>query len=440
MIQRTCLVLLVLAWPGVPVVQAQAPAAGGQVLLFGTAGGATSAQAPPTEKLDVFDEHSLELRWGQGGWQLWAGQLLLKDFGRKEQDGRVVLDLIRELHLNARGRLGSPHAVAEYWLSDGKPPQAAPNGAHTLAFDPLTLSVLQVNNQWMLRDRNRALLSFGNNETEARRALAIFQRYNFDHVGYIGEPSPTFMYFLSTTGGLSRAEAVANRAAHSRSQMDGDGQAESKFQRRGDARKSVDPRQGSQLLPPGRQLIQLTSLPGQAALPDRLPFNWQRARVHQLGENWELASQDLTIARFGPDATAARSALSLLRHYHFTELCLIGGDQPCFQFLLANGKMPREVRFGLSNIAFHPEQVQVVQRNGTSRVEADGVCLCDFGARADAAQALAAFIQQNNPDHLCWIGPDAQHGMTFFVRQSLAPFNSRNDARPTTASPAEKQP
>src|SRR6267142_6737191 len=52
------------------------------------------------EKLQSFDEQAIEIRWGQGGWQLWAGSVFLKDFGKKEQDARISMHLIRDLHLD----------------------------------------------------------------------------------------------------------------------------------------------------------------------------------------------------------------------------------------------------------------------------------------------------------------------------------------------------
>jgi hypothetical protein len=395
--------------------------------LSGEAQPRSETTAPPIEKLESFDENTLELRLGQDGWQLWAGLKILKDFGKKEQDARTVLKLIRELHLDSRGRLGAPHAVAEYWLSKGAPPQAAPQGARTLSFDPMSLSVEQVSGQWLLRDRLRALITFGNNEAEARRALAVLAYYHFDRVGYVGEPTPTFMYFLARNDAMQRSESVAHQALRA---LPGDAKpihivngAKAADPKRND----IDPRKNSPLLPPGRQLIQVSSVPGQANMPDRQPFNWQKAQLRQVGDSWELASQDLTITRFGTDDALAREALALLRHYHFTELCMVGGDEPCFSFLLVNGRMPRELRFGVANVAFHPERVQISKTGNSYSLEQDGVCLCNLGPRKDAAEALRNFIRQENPDHLCWVGSDPQHGMAFFVRNSLAPFNTRND-------------
>ncbi len=90
--------------------------------------------------------------------------------------------------------------------------------------------------------------------------------------------------------------------------------------------------------------------------------------------------------------------------------------------------MPRELRFGVSSIAFHPERVGVRQVGSEFMVEEEGTRIHNFGPREEDARSLCEFIRQNNPDHLCWVGSDLQHAMVFFVRSSLAPFNSRNDA------------
>ncbi len=430
MVFRLAVVVLSLAYLGQPVALGQSAGYEGQRLPTEQGIRPDSPTArPPSETLESFDLEKAELRWGQGGWQLWAGSVFLKDFGKKEQDARTVLHLIRELHLDTRGRLGAPQAVAEYWLSAGKPPSAAPDGARTLAFDPSRLSVVQVDNQWMLRDRRRTLLGFGTNEAEARRALGVFDHYHFDRVAFVGEPTPSFMYFLSSSDEMQEKRSVPAELQESLKDAAKPIHVVKAGSKQADPKQSgIDPRAGSQLLPPGRQLIQVNNLPGQTIVPGQVPFNWQRARLQQIGDSWELAAQDVTIARLGPDESTAREALTLLQHYHFTELCLIGGDDPSFSYLLANGRMPRELRFGVSSIAFHAERVRVRQVGSEFMLEEEGTCIYNFGPREDDARCLCEFIRQNNPDHLCWVGPDLRHALVFFVRSSLAPFNSRNDA------------
>ena len=163
---------------GNPWNKAQAAGATGQ-----DGAGQRRAGAQLVEKLLQFDDQAVEIRWGQGAWQLWAGPVFLKDFGKKEQDARTAMHLIRELHLNARGRLGAPQAVAEYWLSNGSPSQTLrPMVLATLAFDPAEPE-RHASGRAVDAARARArLLSFANNEAEARRALAVFEHYHFDRV------------------------------------------------------------------------------------------------------------------------------------------------------------------------------------------------------------------------------------------------------------------
>ena len=61
----------------------------------------------------LFDEHGIEVRLAGGSWQLWAGTVFLKDFGKKEQEAHSAMHLIRELHLNARGCLGAIRAALQ---------------------------------------------------------------------------------------------------------------------------------------------------------------------------------------------------------------------------------------------------------------------------------------------------------------------------------------
>ena len=68
-----------------------------------------------------FDTGSLRLKTDYGKWQLWAGNLLLKDFGPAEREATEALNVFRDLRVNSRGSIGG---VFEYWLTDGQAPSA----------------------------------------------------------------------------------------------------------------------------------------------------------------------------------------------------------------------------------------------------------------------------------------------------------------------------
>ena len=142
------------------------------------------------ENLTSFDYRQADIQWLDGRWQLRAGPVWLKDFGRQEADAREAMRLIRELKLTEFGSIGSPRPLLEYWLSGGQAPANALTGSRRTSFERDSLRVEQVQGQWCVRDARQALFSFGYREDEARQALAIIRKYGFDQVGYIGRPAP----------------------------------------------------------------------------------------------------------------------------------------------------------------------------------------------------------------------------------------------------------
>ena len=129
-----------------------------------------------------------------------------------------------------------------------------------------------------------------------------------------------------------------------------------------------------------------------------------------------------------------------LRHYHFTELCLIGGDNPSFSYLLVNGRIAPRAALRHSNIAISSRAGCRFAGHGPNFLCGAGrqVGIHNFGPAKNAAQSLCEFVRRNNPEHLCWVGSDPMHGMVFFVRTTLAPFNSGNDTPAQTLSAASK--
>src|SRR5262249_44121115 len=76
--------------------------------------GTRNATAPPgtaapamvrPERLVTFDYQQAELRWIDQHWQLVAGGVWLKDFGRREADARAALRTIQSLRLTQRGTI-----------------------------------------------------------------------------------------------------------------------------------------------------------------------------------------------------------------------------------------------------------------------------------------------------------------------------------------------
>ncbi len=324
-------------------------------------------QAPPKESLTAFDANRADLDWSSQGWRLTADGAALKDFGRRESDAHDALRLIRELRLNQRGIVGGPSPKLEYWLSDGRPPQAPPSGLRVQAMDAATMRVEQTQNQWVLRDDRRILFNFGGEESDAREALAVVRKYGFTHVGVVDPASPVMMVFFAEPGASSvAAQAMQPHAPETAAPV----------------MPAVDP-----MSPAGRLLAQHPEVLGgpvvapaipplrQAAIsgnilsatsanPDRTPFDYRQVQLRQDHGSWMLAAGSFVLADFGGDEHAARLGLSATQYYHFTEQNQVGTAPDRFSYLLAAGQAPRGTMFGVDGQAFQPDRLEVRQVEG----------------------------------------------------------------------------
>jgi hypothetical protein len=167
------------------------------------AAAAAPAAPPPQETLQSFDPGRAELDWSQGRWKVVAGDVVLKDFGPRQEEARAALRLVRELRLSQRGTVGTPGPVMEYWLADGRAPQGLVPALHPVSLDADSLRVEQVQGQWCVRDNARVLFTFGTHADEAREALAVIRRHGFTQVGSLGRGTPDMLVFLGGTAQLS---------------------------------------------------------------------------------------------------------------------------------------------------------------------------------------------------------------------------------------------
>jgi hypothetical protein len=394
------------------------------VVVLGALVAYAQDESPPVEKLTSFDYRLAELRWQGDRWQLWAGVVCLKDFGKRESEGREVVRIVRELHLTQHAAIGIPEPIVEYWLADGRAPQGPSPSSRVIAFDPASLRVDSLQGQWCVRDLRHIAFHFIH-EAEARRTLAIIRHYGFNQVGYVGQAPPSMMYFLATPSTRSQSPVpseethAAAKRGHALSGATGQG-------------KTITPVS----LPSGRQLtIARAPLPGQLVIGERATFDWRQVKIRQDDKNWMLVCGSKTLADFGPNESAARQALSAVQHYHFTEQYCIGRPTPSFTYFLVNGQEPRGLCLGVNNIAFDWESLSVRQIEGKFVISESDRILFHFGDDGDEAKQALAAIQHYQFDHLCHIGPPSPLGMSYFVRTH---FRKTNREAPT--SPAHSLP
>jgi hypothetical protein len=406
---------LVAPAPAAGVAKPAPPAAASQ---SPTAPDPGNVAAPQPDSLLTFDYRLADVQWTDGRWQLTAGQVVLKDFGRHETEAREALRLVRELRLTQLGTLGSPRPIAEYWLADGQAPRGLVSGLRTVALDQKTLRAEQLQGQWCVRDANRILFNFGAHADEAREALAVIQRYNFTQIGYVGQASPLMLVLLGSPTGFS---AAANTQTHAPSAApaprlpDGNSAAV-----RAGLRQPADvgarPFFAPTPLPLGRQLnAPALGLPGMA-VAERVPIDWNESQVRQDRDGWKLVQGSTPLANFGPDEEDARLALAAVRYYHFSEQCLVGRPHPAFSYFLVNGEAPRGAMVGVGTVPFRPEAL-AVRQVGSDWTVCDGTRpLFHFGNQADEARQALTALQRYKFDTLCRIGHTEPPSLTFPVR------------------------
>jgi hypothetical protein len=373
--------------------------------------GPAEASPPSAVRLTSFDPAQTDLRWTDNRWRLEAGGRLLKDFGRHEADAREAARLVRSLHLNQHGEIGTPRPVMEYWLSNGQAPTGPVPGFRALPIQQATLKVEQVRGQWCVRDASRVLFNFGGHEAEAREAHDVIRRHGFNSVGYVGRGGPTMLVFLA--GHDTPAPAAMPRPETP-------------------APAKVPPVKPPEIKPPsvGAAAIAPESMPFARQLSgpvgvaagnpgsgvDRIPFEWRSLQVRREGKDWKLMSGGYTIADFGPNERDARMAHTMMQFYRCSEHCRIGQPTAVFDYFLSGGQAPRGSMLGVERVPFRPSEL-VVQQNSTGWVITDATrTLFRFGENEQAARQALKDIQTYRFDTICRVGRAAPHQLNVLVR------------------------
>jgi len=377
----------------------------------------------------------VELQWLEDRWQLVDGGEPVKDFGRREQEAKAALYLIRELGLTQRGTIGAPQPVMEYWLAEGHGPVGPVRGLHTKPIDLATLRVEEAQKQWVVRDVYQVLFNFGTHENDARQAAAVLRKYHFSQIGTVGQGTPSMLVLLSSpqkagteepklqTPRMTSHVEFVNPGANAKEGVGPDGlpvlQRTSPLHPPEGVKKEKDPfrepvasiaTQGRQLAAPNQML------PNMEALVEAVPFDYRQLKVGKDGKDWQLKTGQYTFAHFGDDEQAAKQALNVLQFYRCTEQCLVGGGkQPVLAYYLASGHAPQGLMFGLSGIPFHAEDLKVRQDGNAWAVTDGRQTLFSFDGEEAAKQVLQV-MQKHKFDRLCRIGPIDGAGMIFLLR------------------------
>ncbi|MBA7691829.1 hypothetical protein ES703_100384 [subsurface metagenome] len=141
-----------------------------------------------------FNPRTAEVKQINGRWKIVDGDHWLFDFGKKRDEAKLALAIIKHYRMNQSCFVGRPDPSFQYMLVSGRAPQGSYPGEDCVSFNPRTTEVKQINGRWKIVDGSHMMFDFGNKRDEAERALRIIKKYGFTRSCFVGRPDPSFTY------------------------------------------------------------------------------------------------------------------------------------------------------------------------------------------------------------------------------------------------------
>jgi len=137
------------------------------------------------DQIEIIDNRYIKLKDGE-----------LLDFLGKEDKLQPAYDTIKYYKLNFKGHLTGNTDDFHYYLSDGKAPTGnkAPY-KDELPFNRNKIEIRRINGRWKIVSERRWMFDFDQNQENARQALSIILRYQFNYSCHVGRPQPP-LHFL----------------------------------------------------------------------------------------------------------------------------------------------------------------------------------------------------------------------------------------------------
>jgi hypothetical protein len=345
-----------------------------------------------------------------GGWQVWAGQKMLRDLGGNEVAARDIARVLRDLRPTEWVTIGGAKPVVEYGLTNGRPaataappidvnagsgsaggggnrPAVTAAGAKVVqVIDLKTARVEPIRGVWCVRDDDTILFNCGTSKADAEQTLAVIRKYGFNRVGVVGPPAQPAMSYLF----VSLEPEPRNRL------------------------------RGGQLLV-NAQIEALTKtgipVPGVGFTGEMVKIDPRKVEARKDGAEWVVAAGPEVLGRFGPTEWAAREAARAVQDARFTEFCRLGGTSG-LTFFLTQGKPPTRAPFNAQGRSFDPGALKVQQVNDRWAVTENGRLLFDVGS-AQEGETVVRVLQSFGFDQLCHLSAGgAKGGIRFLVKNS----------------------
>lgn len=148
----------------------------------------------PSQKLPGFNFDPNQIEIIENRYiKLKEGELL--DFLGKEDRIEAAYKTIKYYNLNFKGHLDESTDDLHYYLSDGKAPKgdAAPY-RDELPFNRNKIEIRRMGGRWKIVGERSLMYDFDQNQDNARQALSIILRHQFNSSCYVGRPQPPLKF------------------------------------------------------------------------------------------------------------------------------------------------------------------------------------------------------------------------------------------------------
>ena len=373
---------------------------------------AVEVPLPHQEQKMPFNSLDVSVKRVVGGWQVWAGQKVLRDLGDSENNARDLARVLRDMRPTEWVTIGGgAKPIVEYGLTNGRPAATAaapdpkagdPNAGSgvvpggfsgpavtgagakvVLPIDLRTARLEPIRGVWCVRDDDTLLFNFGPDKAGAEQAIAVIRKYGFNRVGLVGDVKQPAMSYLFVSLEADRPKVA-----------------------------------GGQLLV-NAQIDALTRtgipVPGVGYTGEMIKIDPRKVEARKDGFEWVVASGSEVLGRFGPTEWAAREAARTVQDGRFTEYCRLGGTSGV-TFFLRDGKAPTRAPFNAHGRSFDLTSLKVQEVNGKWAVTEGNRPLFDVSGQQEG-EIVVRVLKAYGFDQLAHLSSGgAAGGIKFMVK------------------------
>ncbi len=360
-------------------------------------------QKMPLSSLDV------QVKRVSGGWQVWAGQKVMRDLGDNETNARDMARVLRDLRPTEWVTIGGTKPVVEYGLTNGRPAVTAapPDGKNVATADPnvqqaslngplvtgagakfiqpidlRTARVEPIRGVWCVRDDNNILFNFGTDKASAEQTIAVIRKYGFNRVGIVGSQTQPVMSYLFAS--LENPPKVPTGQLFLNAQIDAL------------ARTGIP-------------------VPGIGFTGEMVKIDPKKVEARKDGTEWVVAAGPEVLGRFGGTEWAAREAARTIQDAKFNEFCKLGGASN-LTFFLRDGKAPARAPFAAQARTFDPSGLKVQQINDKWAVTENGKQLFEVGSQQEGEVVIRVLKAYGFEQIAHLTAGGSKGGITFLVK------------------------